>query len=1347
MNKNILNKTILIIFLLLSSCSHKKEQDFLVLSTPKSIKKNGDIKITLSTSKLDITQVSKNLKKLLSFTPKIKGDAKLSRDTIIFTPKKPLESGKKYKAKIKLSSFSKYKDFNFSFFVIDQIIELKNLNYYFDSNNRVIYQGNLILTDKENKSDIKLLFHAFLNNKEIKVDFLEDEDELKIPFVIKNIKDNSTLRISYPSSLKTKEIKEIKILTSDFKVIDFMKKDDYLFLSFSRELDENQDLKGFINIDNISLNYIIDKNNIKLFHTETLPVSFTLNIEKGIKDINGDSLSERKSFFVDYNYIRPQIKFLGKNNIIPHYENGNIEIPIKTMNLKSFMIKIKRIPHNNMLQYLQSSRLNNNNYYEIYKVAEDVYKDNVKIENFTLDKVNKWIYTSLNLSNLVSKFNKGVYVIQLGFFINDIEYKSKNIAVDIDEFKRFDKWEIFEDHYYYNNNLKDRQNPLKLDYYKFFYNHNIVSSKNFLLTNMAFTLLEETDNTYTVFLSNILSSEPVKNKEVYYYNYQQQLISNKKTDSNGFVKFKYNKNGAFFVAEDIKDNIVDRAYLNIRQKSSLPKSDFKIDGITAKNGLKGYLTTERSIYRPGDNIYVSFILNKNKLPDGYPIVLKLRNQTKTTEKIIKKNKTNHYLAIFKTNKNDHTGIASLEAIVGNNVFTKNIRIENIKPNRLKINLDFKETDNDISLKMSSLWLQGFKTANYKARLDVNFIPDKTKFASYSNYIFDDNMKKIRYNPHETIFEGNLNENGEAQIDKNLQLNASGKGKLLFNAQVYEPNGDFSITNIVKDYSPYDKYVGISFENKDMNQRIELDMFKKQKLNILLLDDNGVPQSGEVKISLYKLNWRWWWEKEDSLANYRTVESLSLIKEEKKKIESDKGYYTLKFDDPYYGRYLITVTDISSGKSLHSASKIFYLDSFVINNENRKSDNHLIFSSDKKEYNISDTVNIKAPSSDSGTALLIIEKNGKIIKKEVLTPKNNKIEYSFKAEKSMIPNVYVHINYIQKYKKDNDLSLRSYGTIPITIKDSTTMLLPVIETESKIKSDSEIEITVSEKNDKEMYYTLALVDEGLLGLDNYKLKNPHDYFYSKEASLLTTYDSYNYIVGAFSGKLKTLLSIGGGGYDLKEIRAKKESRFPPLVIFKGLFNLKKGEKKTHKIKIPNYMGEVRIMLNANKDNSFGSSHKSFKVVSPIALIETLPRSLRVSETAEIPITIFSSKKNKKLNVKISSSNDNLIFEKNEKEISLDGSGEYSLSFLMKAKHYGNSTITITATDSEDNFKKDIAFKVNYPSSYSTTFKDYFLKPNEEITEKINISDYVDLNKITIEANHSYPLSLKSKLEIF
>ena len=119
---------------------------------------------------------------------------------------------------------------------------------------------------------------------------------------------------------------------------------------------------------------------------------------------------------------------------------------------------------------------------------------------------------------------------------------------------------------------------------------------------------------------------------------------------------------------------------------------------------------------------------------------------------------------------------------------------------------------------------------------------------------------------------------------------------------------------------------------------------------------------------------------------------------------------------------------------------------------------------------------------------------------------------------------------------------------------------MVTTAAEWAPQSKASVTVSETSGRAMDYTLAVVDEGLLGLTNFKTPNLHAEFYKREALGVSTWDLFDEVAGAYGGQLDRLLALGGSDAGAPTNPDEGKSRFPPVVRFLGPFSLKAGEKK-------------------------------------------------------------------------------------------------------------------------------------------------------------------------------------------
>ena len=95
------------------------------------------------------------------------------------------------------------------------------------------------------------------------------------------------------------------------------------------------------------------------------------------------------------------------------------------------------------------------------------------------------------------------------------------------------------------------------------------------------------------------------------------------------------------------------------------------------------------------------------------------------------------------------------------------------------------------------------------------------------------------------------------------------------------------------------------------------------ISIVTVDENGnsVDRKG-LKIEIFDVRWRWWWERSynDDLARYVSNKSKHLIiKSDIVDTKNGKVIYEMRFDKNYYGRKLIRITDPVSG---HSTGETF-----------------------------------------------------------------------------------------------------------------------------------------------------------------------------------------------------------------------------------------------------------------------------------------------------------------------------------------------------------------------------------------------------------------------------------------
>jgi alpha-2-macroglobulin len=235
------------------------------------------------------------------------------------------------------------------------------------------------------------------------------------------------------------------------------------------------------------------------------------------------------------------------------------------------------------------------------------------------------------------------------------------------------------------------------------------------------------------------------------------------------------------------------------------------------------------------------------------------------------------------------------------------------------------------------------------------------------------------------------------------------------------------------------------------------------------------------------------------------------------------------DEADWGRYFIRVTDKTGG---HSTGTVIFFDYPGWQARSVRDDPEyvtmLTFSTGREKYHPGEKVEVSFPSSAGGRAMVSLENGSGVMRRWWVDCIENETTFSFTASREMAPNAYIAISMLQPHaQSDNDLPVRLYGVIPLFVEDPSTRLEPLISMPPKLRPGEDAVIEVAEKSGRKMSYTIAVVDEGLLDLTRFPSPDPWNSFYARQALGVKTWDMYDYVMGAWGGRLEGMFSIGGG----------------------------------------------------------------------------------------------------------------------------------------------------------------------------------------------------------------------------
>ncbi|WP_339707676.1 MG2 domain-containing protein [uncultured Kriegella sp.] len=1383
-------KAIVVLFLIiLSGCTPKKgntlEQydnldnfgDYISEVSHGIISAQSDVRVILSQPVSSWSGGDELNMNLLQVSPDIKGKVVALDDrTISFVPENGLEQDTQYRFTLALQAIIEevpddLKTLTFGVKTLKQQFNVYTNALQSYSKERQFIEGQLRSADQLTLETVKHLVTAVQNGKSIPINF-DDTAQKGTQFYFKidsiqRFEEDSELEISWGGSdfgIESSGKNTIKISgRSNFTVLGASVErgtNQLVLVNFSDPIKKGQNLEGLVVLDgDDNLKYAVDGNTIKVYPSKEIKGTVNLEIFEGVESVDGHKLKVKFEEHIAFERAKPQVRLLSNGTILP--SSNNLKINFETVSLKAVDVSVLKIYENNILQFLQGNNLDGN--YNLRSVARPIATKKISIPDDGADSQLKWTAHALDLRALISPEVGAMYRVELSFKPSYSTYScsSTNFEPQLDSAENFDEekesssWDGIEGYYdntYYNYDWNERENPCHTSYY---YDKKV--GVNILASDIGVTIKKGANKSYFVAVNDIVNTNPIAGAKVVFYNFQQQAMGHVITEDNGTSAF-YADRVAYFAIAEYNGH---KTYIKLNDGNALSISKFDVSGVELQKGIKGFIFGERGVWRPGDHIYLSFILNDNanKLPQNHPVKLEfLDPYNKIVHREIKtKGLNNFYLFDLITDDNAPTGNWLAKVSVGGASFTKTIKIETIKPNRLKILADFEKEllsgEAPLSGKLEVKWLHGAIAKNLKADITAKFNSSTTTFKDFPSFVFDD-PTRIFSTEDQVVFDGKIDAFGKTNFKINPQLATKAPGMLnaAFVTKVYENGGDFSTDVFVKPYSPYTTYLGLSVPKGD-NTRGMLLTDTPHTFEVVSVDEKGNPKATKnLKVTVHKVNWRWWWDTSaDNLSSFNSSNYREKVFEKTLNTDSNgKASFDFELKYPAWGRYLVRIEDEKGG---HATGRTVYIDWPGWAGKSRKNDpsaaTMLVFSTDKEQYKVGETATVTFASSKGGRALVTIENGTEVLESRWVETRQGETKFDIAINEGYAPNVFISITLLQPHAASiNDSPIRLYGVLGIGVENPETRLQPKISMPEVLTPEENVKVKVSEKQGNAMTYSIAIVDEGLLDLTGFKTPDPWDIFFAKEALGIKTWDVYDDVIGAFGGRIDQVFAIGGDD-ELAGARNKKANRFEPMVLHLGPFELKEGETKSHTVKIPKYIGSVRTMVVAEhpEKEAYGSIDKTTAVRKPLMVLASLPRKITPGEKVILPVTVFAmERKIKDVTIKLQQNQSFKIIGEATQKLTFAQPDEKMAYFELEIVDFeGIGKVVVEASGNGENASFEIPVDVVNPNPLTTEVQEVILDVNKEHTFDLKTFGISGSNTAHVEFSTLPPMNFNGRMQ--
>ncbi len=978
--------------------------------------------------------------------------------------------------------------------------------------------------------------------------------------------------------------------------------------------------------------------------------SYTLNVNKGVKSFFGHDLEDDYTTVISFADPLPYISFTERNAIYLSTK-GERNLGVNIVNVPKVKVSVFKIFENNIQHYMRQGKnwdydYENDEYYSFNSWYFD--------ENYGKPVLTKVIQTrSLQKNGNISLLNLD---------LNELNFN-----------------ESFKGLYLVRVEATDRKY--------------IQDSQLLSLSDLGL-IVKEGSSDVMVFVNSLCDATPVKGAEIEFISSNNQKIYSTKSDNNGVAIFKNIKQ----LAAGFRLSMITVRHENdfnfvLFDRTRVETSRFDVGGKRTDNiNYDVFIYGDRDLYRPGDTAYINTIVRTPRweVVKDIPIKIKLLapNGREYMNQRHQLNASGAAETRFYIPRQAMTGSYVIEVYAANDVLlaSRKISVEEFVPDRIKVT---STTDKMVYLPAEAIKVDilaenlygtpaGGRRFENELRLRRKQLTSKA-LPDYNFNIESKNMPVLA----SIMQQGTTDAQGKATATlkpaeyKNIGL-LEGK---VFTTVFDETGRPVNRLNVVE-IPTQQVYFGIRYFDTWLSTR------KPINLQFAAVDRTGkIVPGAQARIVIINYKYETVIEHNYGQYNYVSQKKEKVVFTREMKIIGSGTVFP--FIPTESGQYEVR---IMAPESDNYVSRTFYAygwgdtdySSFEVSREGE-----VTITPDKTNYAPGDKAKLLFKAPFDGQLLVTVEQDN-VLTYKFLSLSNKSASMELTVTNDHLPNIYIDAT---AFRKSGDMSIPltvAHGVVSLKVDDASAKLHVAISAPEKSRSGVKQTFTVKTAPGAEV--TVAVVDEGILQITDYKTPDPFSWFYQKRALGVTSYDVYALL---YPELRRSSSPAGGEAYDLsRRINPLTGDRVKLISKWSGLLKANPSGECTFTIDIPQFSGALRVMAVAYKGKQFGSAEKTMKVADPVVISMSLPRFLSPGDNCVVAVSMTNTTaKGGNATVQLSSTGPASVVGKSSTSANLKAGAEEIAVFTVNAdKGIGGATITATVNALGQKFTQQIEIPV-------------------------------------------------------
>ena len=734
--------------------------------------------------------------------------------------------------------------------------------------------------------------------------------------------------------------------------------------------------------------------------------------------------------------------------------------------------------------------------------------------------------------------------------------------------------------------------------------------------------------------------------------------------------------------------------------------------------LRGFMHTDRGLYRPGDKVHVKGLARVTKL--GEPLAAPGEGKKVKVEVYGPQGKTfaeaDAKISAFggfwfdlDLPEDARLGDYVISAKLEYGTFTREFTVEEYRPSTFEVTGKVKEAQivrkGSIKATVEAKYLYGAPLRAGNVSVAVHARTRRVEFDTQKDFQFLDERKYDAYSYYESEDSQVLVTESEVAIDTNgkatLSLpvspdDVSNDSDLLIRASVSSPSNEVISKTFTVPYFRSRKYFGIK------SPGYFLDVKKPQKFQVVAVAPDGKPLGGPAKLTVTRRDWNCVWEDWGYRGSYQCKDTTqTIVSKTLQLVAGTPAEFEITADSG--GDYWVVVEGASEKDEASAAAVQIY--AWGDGGGSWRSSDSLSFDiiADKKEYKAGDTATLILKTDlAEATGLVTIERDGVIEKRLItVTPKEKHITVPITAAHA--PNIYISVALVQGRMGEGTRGKprMRMGLVNLPVRPEGNKLVVAIETDAKdyrpgAQVTGTVKVTDSTGKPVSAEVSITAADEGVLSLIGYVTPDPIPTFYAPWGIGISTATQYEYIRDIPGPNVERPATGGDAPGTLR-------SRFAATAVWVPGAVTNADGIATVKFTAPDNLTAFRVMaVAADKAERFGSAEQRFTVSKPLQLLQALPRFLNLGDKLQGGVVVHNETGAAgSAVVKLVSDSHVTVAGGNERTVQLAKGAHVPVLFALTAAELGDAELTFSVKMGNETDAVKLALPVQHPSPIETT----------------------------------------------